>query len=432
MSRRQSTLIGETPHLAETVAPLGRAGGNPSIARWAWGRVLTMQASVRFSIAKQRVAIAEPVRVSVRVSNAGTEPLLVQPAPIEVRFFVDGTEADWRQHAAAAPMTTTLRPGHDFEFVEEHELSVAPSAMSGLVVLALRVEVVLVLGGVPERFTSGDLEVELDARGARPLSTPAGVASRYIIGGTHVFYVSGAARAREPRVTTVTQDVMGARVLDAHYLVDSKRVYRDGRLRRGVSPVGFRVLNSIFAGNPHVILSSYGDAKVDDPATFEVLDAAEHYWMAQRPGGGYRAGFGRDQRFVYYFDESTSSTAAIRMKACKRPATFVVLDHLFARDDEHVYRESTRIKGADPRSFRVLNRMYARDARRAYFATDRLDGIDLDSFEVAPDPHTGEPRDSEWARDAGGYLHFRDRATEASYRLACDEAARRRAAPRRL
>ena len=170
--------------------------------------------------------------------------------------------------------------------------------------------------------------------------------------------------------------------------------------------------------SPSVILTSYGDAKVADPASFEALDDAHNlvYPGSSAGGSGYRGGYGRDSVAVYFFDEGTSTHHAVRLRGCKDPSRFVALAHGHGKDDRNVYREAAAIRGADPATWTLPSRMYSRDTRAVFYGTTRIADADPATFQVLDTPgRPGTAFESLWARDARGYFERILRRSEAEY-----------------
>jgi len=169
---------------------------------------------------------------------------------------------------------------------------------------------------------------------------------------------------REFRLVKI--DTATMEVLDHDFIKDSRRVYRQGKLLRGVTPLGFRVLNGVYTGGPGGIWTPYGDAKVAHPGEFQVLDSG-----GVPEGAVFPQSYGQDGEFVYFFTGSTDTPRAIRVRGCNDPAAFRVLSWQYARDGEHVYYQGAVVKKADPESFIVLGQRYARD-KKHLFLGDRL------------------------------------------------------------
>ena len=168
-------------------------------------------------------------------------------------------------------------------------------------------------------------------------------------------------------------------VLNHDFIKDKERVYRMGILLRGISPEGFRVHNAVYVGNHRVIYTPYGDAKIAHPASFEVLDNG-----LSSQGRHFPESYGRDEEFAYFFTGFTDTKHAVRLKACKHPDTFSVLQGGYAKDCDHVYCEHWVVKKADPNTFVVLQDGYARDDKHVYLG-DRMIEADAITFTVLQD-----------------------------------------------
>ncbi len=159
-------------------------------------------------------------------------------------------------------------------------------------------------------------------------------------------------------------DIKTMEVLNHDFIKDSQRVYRKGALLRGITPEGFHIFNPAYIGNHQVIYTPYGDAKIAHPETFEVLDDGIGKYGPE--------GYGRDAEFVYFFTYSTETRHAIRLRACKNPASFSVLSDGYTKDDEHVYYWQVTVKNAIPNSFVVLSDGYARDDKHVFWRNQLL------------------------------------------------------------
>lgn len=370
---------------------------------------------IEVTTAKQHHRFGEPFTVRVVVKNDGATHLEVLDWLTEHRFRVEGHDADGGSCFQANPRPAVLNPGAmlTIEQTYEHDAASLVTSAPSVVRLGLELEGTVVVDGRPHTFASGLMSVEVDLSRVGLLRTDGGDPSCYVAENDEVFYVSSKSRAYEARTAKLGVNVAAARVVSRDYLIDDHRVFYAGRLRRNVSPVGFRVLNSIFAGNEDVILTTYGDAKVDDPSTFEVLDDGRNTWGGRRVG--YGGGYGRDAESVYYFTEETSTPHAIRLKACADPKSFESLPCAHGRDAEHVYSEATRIGGADPRTWRMLNCLHSLDARKVFYGTQRIRGADPATFEVLPDPASDSTERSLWGRDARSYFERHEPRTAEAY-----------------
>lgn len=153
-------------------------------------------------------------------------------------------------------------------------------------------------------------------------------------------------------------------VLNHDFIKDASRVYRQGRLLKGVPPKDFRVLNGVFVGGCKGIWSPYGDARIAHPESFQVLDDG-----SVAPGEVFPQSYGRDQEFVYFFSGSTDSGKALRLRACKEPGDFVLLSRNYGRDSRCVYYQEAAIKGADPKTFVVTGPHDGQDKKHQYHAS---------------------------------------------------------------
>lgn len=369
---------------------------------------------IEVTTAKQRHRFGEPITVRVAVKNDGATGLEVLDWLVEYRFRVDGRDADSGSRFQANPRPVVVNPGAMLTIEQpfEPEAALLVASAPSVVGLGLELEGTVVANGSPHTFASGLMSVEVDLSRVRLLRTDAGEPSCYVAEGEEVFYVSSKSRAYEARTAKLGVNV-AARVVNRDYLVDDHHVFYAGRLRHNVSPVGFRVLNAIFAGNEDIILTTYGDAKVDDPSSFEALDDGRNTSWGRRVG--YGGGYGRDAESVYYFTEETSTPHAIRLKACADPKSFESLPYAHGRDAEYVYSEATRISGADPRTWRMLTCLYSLDARNVFYGTKKVRGADPATFEVLPDPAAESTEGSLWGRDACSYFERHEPRTAEAY-----------------
>lgn len=64
--------------------------------------------------------------------------------------------------------------------------------------------------------------------------------------------------------------------------------------------------------------------------------------------------------------------------------TFEPLNHIWARDKDHVFVLSTMLRSADRATFRVLNELFAKDAHNVFHLEGKLKGADPQTFEAFP------------------------------------------------
>lgn len=377
-------------------------------------------ASMRVSFGRTKAVyrLDEPVRTSAVLTNDGEAPSQVNSSWVECRYRIDGEEVFWEQSSASR---VTLAPGESITLPIVFELDAHTlfRDVKELRPLTLEVHAKVVVDLATWPCESPRYELEIDFRETERLRAPDGRASVYVRDGARIVYLARTTRAYELRCRSVRAESETARALDERYLVDATQVFRDGRLQRGVSARGFRVWSRVFAGNATTILTSYGDAKVADPASFEALDDGTNAVRAN----SYAAGYGRDARQVYWFDESSSTKHASVVKGADA-TTFESLDGGYGRDRERVYQEGRRVQGADAASWKRVGHAFSRDARAVYFGTARVPGADPASFEaISDDPSS---RDACWGRDATAYFERTER------RSAADLDAHRAAVSRRV
>lgn len=165
-------------------------------------------------------------------------------------------------------------------------------------------------------------------------------------------------------------------------------------------------LNGLFYRSGDEIRTNYGPGKIDDPASFEVLDGGHPSIHSDGvKEDGYRCSYARDKDTAYFFCESTDTKHAIKVRGCKSPETLQSLDGAFAKDDTRVYLEGRHVKGADAASFEVLNGAYGRDKNGIWYLDTLVKDADPDSFEILEDPaqvayaRSSTRYGSQWARD---------------------------------
>ncbi len=84
------------------------------------------------------------------------------------------------------------------------------------------------------------------------------------------------------------------------------------------------------------------------------------------------------------YENITETRHAIRLRACKNPAAFVILSDGYTKDDERVYFYQATVKKAISHSFTVLSDGYACDDKHIFWR-DRLLSADRASFKVLED-----------------------------------------------
>ena len=250
------------------------------------------------------------------------------------------------------------------------------------------------------------VRLDIDLRDVEVLTTASGQASCYVKDRRGLYFVWNGSRGHGKSHRKVAADVASARALNDQaascaYLVDRESVFRNGVLVKGLSAADFKIHSAVFAGDPGTVLTPYGNAKVAHPAQFVALDDGDRFALKQdEQSDGYKAGYGRDDQYVYWFDCSTSASHATIVKACKQPETFISLDYGYGKDASNVYREGVRIQGADPQTWEMLNRCYSRDRKNVYFGSRTVAAADRNSFRVIADADESSIFDSMRGQDA--------------------------------
>lgn len=265
-------------------------------------------------------------------------------------------------------------------------------------------------------FDAHPVEVPLNRRGIEWFETNYGRRSFFFRHGRDIYN----ARARDAAMARLDgPDPDDARAILPGLLLSGGRLYETyGDPPRRAPKGEITGLSDVFWRAGDEIRTSYGGAKIADPATFEALDAGTptHFGGGRR---GYRCSYGRDATQGYYFSEDTSTAKANAVRACKSPETLESLGYSYARDETNVYLEGRRIAGAHGPSFTLLGGRFGRDRKGIWLAADLLADVDPESFEVLPEPQGRALLErSNWGRDARGYIHYHTRRSAADYEAA--------------
>jgi len=270
--------------------------------------------------------------------------------------------------------------------------------------------------GVSETFYE---KLEIDFNEYHRLIALNNEPSNYYASGDVIFYYSPYSRAYEEATAVLKGKQSNYQILNKYYAINSQKVYNNGKLVRGFSSNGFKVFNRLFAGNKEKIITRYGNAKIDHPQTFKVIDNGLMPTLFSSETEGYMCGYATDDNFAYYFDESTSTQHATKIKACKNPSSLESLTFGFAKDDKNVYLEGKKIIKAKPNSFKIINRNYSTDGTNMFFHRSTIENIDLKSFEILPTQSSTHSPDkilnSLWARDENNYFEYGYLTTKEKY-----------------
>lgn len=264
---------------------------------------------------------------------------------------------------------------------------------------------------IDDFVTGFEEELEVDFANYKNLLSEENTHSNYYTSGNTIFYYSPYSRGYEKAITILKGTSKDYRILDKKYAINSKSVYRDGRLVKGVNSKGFKVYNNLFAGNEEIIVTSYGNAKVENPKAFRVLDNGLEASDFTCDINGYKGGYATDEIFVYYFDESTITKHATKLKACKSPEKIEVLGYGYAKDDKNVYMGAIKIPKANPETFKLINRGYSTDEKNVFFHRRLIESADLNTFEILPmrvwmNKNPDKFLNSNWARDKNYYYEY--------------------------
>ena len=282
------------------------------------------------------------------------------------------------------------------------------------------------------------LDLQIDYTSLEQMPTPEGEESWYIRYLGNICCIPQLSVYPQFRkLAKLHQDT--AKVLNDIYIMDDEAVYREGS-RIQTSAQGFRVFNRLFAGNAEKIFTTYGPAKVKDPASFEAFGVYPCFSVGEDDDPedeAYQKGYARDQYHLYYFDESSSTPNATILRSCKNPASFQEISvegnsSIYGKCADNVYMDHLKIGSADPETWQYLG-LYSIDQKRAYFNNDKIPRVDLATFEVIEDAMKGyESRymggsldtleDSRWAKDKNHYYYFGRRSSAEEFQEIREEA----------
>lgn len=179
-------------------------------------------------------------------------------------------------------------------------------------------------------------------------------------------------------------------VLDRTFAKDRSTVFVDGRPLPGADPGSFALLERQDFAKDRGRVYQRDDVLSNDPTHFELLggnlskDADSVYWsdgkvLSDDPGHFLIVSdadhylFTKDRRTVHVNGHPIVGAD---------PASFLVLDGGYSRDDGGIFYFTDRIPGAEAATFEVLEGSFARDARRAYWMGKPIPDADGASFRV--------------------------------------------------
>ncbi|MDD2747184.1 MAG: DKNYY domain-containing protein [Acidithiobacillus ferrooxidans] len=220
------------------------------------------------------------------------------------------------------------------------------------------------------------INVIVDLRSLRAIKTITGKNSSWLIFNETVYYAIPYCPEVKRHIKT-RADYKTAWVPDDfswdQFLCDKHHVYRCGVQLKDVDPDSFKVLNPVYAKDCNHVFTSYGNAKVLDPAGFETLDSG--YTLYGSPYG-----YSRDSKHVYWFSEGSSTTHASIVRACHKPDTFLSVGDGFGIDDDFVYLEGKKIPKSTARYWQKINDKFSKDQKHVYFLNRLIQGANPSTF----------------------------------------------------
>jgi hypothetical protein len=180
-------------------------------------------------------------------------------------------------------------------------------------------------------------------------------------------------------------DAKTFRVTSGYIAVDSKNVYRSGRLVANADPATYghlkhRFGNLNFYADDQRVYYFVGTVEDADPDTFEVM-------------GSY---FAKDNQHAYFCSKKCHKIAGVDLKSFRVvPASGWGNARVYARDEKKVFfcSESdetdpcTALPDADPNSFEHIERYFSKDMSNVFFRETPLEGADTATFKVRSREH---------------------------------------------
>lgn len=362
----------------------------------------------------------ERLELGIVLTNSSADPITFPAVPGYMALFNGATSESSSQLASIENRTSdlTVAPGDSIQYSYSQgiELALVP-ANSNLE--RVRFTTVHSSEDFPDFWIEQTEEIHIDFSGFGNLAPENGETSEYYASGETLFHYNHY-RGGDRCMATILQGTTGDyRIITPRFAVGAARIYNRENVVRGVKAAGFRAFNALFVGNDEIIMTSYGNAKVADPQSFQVLDDGTAPSQYSSTVDGYRCSFARDNKFAYFFDESTSTPHAIRIRGCKDPERLESLGYGYARDDNSVFFQSNKLKNASPTTFRPFNTCYATDGKHVFSHDWIVEDADVASFEILPTSlWPGELErmvNSAWARDRNRFFENGDERSEAEY-----------------
>lgn len=392
---------------------------------------------LRVKPTKVKQFLMKAMPVILLIKNISKEPIRISDNSIEIDYIEDGEKMNGYDVWSSDENYICIEPGETYEMELQKkrlfEFKTTYNSRQAVESFTFGVHAVFRHDDKTRIFCESlnTLDLEIDYTQTEILKTPSGEDSCYMKYNGDIVYISKFSRAYEQAVKKINIDKENYKILDDSYIVDGSRVFRNGNVQR-INPNGFKIYNELFAGNDEMVLTSYGDAKVKDPKSFEVFNVY---------GNSYKKGYARDKYQLYFFDTGGGTSHARIIKACKNPSTFKELYaikeesdvmgekyeswEIYGQCERTVYIDATSISLCDASSWQKMGR-FSKDKKNAFYFTYKLKNADVSSFELIPDPEKTDEYNtlekSRWAKDKNHYYHCGDIVTKEKYEAAIKEA----------
>jgi hypothetical protein len=177
---------------------------------------------------------------------------------------------------------------------------------------------------------------------------------------------------------------------------DAARVFERDKDVRSVDRQTFQVLNELYAKDANTVFYTEGRIKDADAETFVALEADHEC--------GLRS-YAKDKNNVYHHVFTIGKPVVVREAD---PRSFRTVGRGYGIDDNSVFYETCRLKGADPATWHFLcGGCYSQDKQSVYCGTQMVPGADVGSFEVLPG--------LQFSRDAHKYFRQHEVITQEEY-----------------
>lgn len=295
--------------------------------------------------------VADPITITVTVRNTTDTPQVLHA----FHEIIVSTDAGWLNDRAFNPTdwpdeTTTLGPNEELSCSRSTNLPfLLTKAASGPSKHTILIRHRFYwLSDDPDHANIGigwqDATLTLDNAGIDWVPTDYGALSFFCTFKGEMF--AGGSFDMNTPLPKADPNVLQA--LTFSMLVSKGKLYSSGYSSARAPKAPLLGLNGVFFHSGKEIRTNYGPGKIDDPASFEVLEPClPSLYSKGITEDGYQCSYARDKDCAYFFDESKSTKHAIKVRACKSPETLQSLAGAFAKDDTRVFLEGRHIKGTD-------------------------------------------------------------------------------------